>query len=522
MMNQSKYQLLIIAVASLLVLLANSWGYPIYILDEVKNAQCAKEMLLSDNWIVPTFNGELRTDKPPLHYYFIMVGYQIFGFNPLGARFFSAIFGTLTILSTFIITKKYVNEKAAKVAAVVLLSSIGFVAEYHLSVPDPYLIFFLTGALFSYFHYTKSKKNLYLYLMYMAMGFAFLTKGPIGVLFPILGIFFYMLAKKQLKVRNIKKLKIFWGVIIILIISLPWYVSVHLMTDGAWTEGFFLKHNIGRYTSSNFGHGSGFYLPTLFVLVAALPFSVFLVQSLHKPFKYRLNDLAILSLSYFTIILLFFSLSSNKLFGYVAPLLPFIAIMTGNFLGSVNSSNWKTSKMTWSIGVLLFLCISIPIAGYLAMRDNKELSGINHYGLVLTPLFLGAVVILVFLLKKSLKGIVIAVATSFIFTVNLVFYLLIPKIASENPVKESIELLNKAPKVAYYRGLNSAYVLEYGKVIPRLESKEEVASFLDRNPKAIIITQKKHLKSLGEMKVNEIYRKDDLIDGKVTVILGVE
>src|SRR3982751_4269775 len=76
----------ILAVATLL-LFCRLNAPPIYILDEARNAQCAKEMMERNDWIVPTFNGELRPHKPPLHYYFMQIAYQTFGMNAFAARF---------------------------------------------------------------------------------------------------------------------------------------------------------------------------------------------------------------------------------------------------------------------------------------------------------------------------------------------------------------------------------------------------------------------------------------------------
>lgn len=61
---------LILFFLSLTLLLLNLDKPMIYILDEAKNAECAREMLVSGNYVVPYFNGQLRTDKPPLHYFF--------------------------------------------------------------------------------------------------------------------------------------------------------------------------------------------------------------------------------------------------------------------------------------------------------------------------------------------------------------------------------------------------------------------------------------------------------------------
>ncbi|HET6540195.1 MAG TPA: glycosyltransferase family 39 protein, partial [Chryseolinea sp.] len=74
-----KLRFYIIVVLSIVVYSSNLGGFSIYILDEAKNASCAMEMMQRDDLIVPTFNGKLRTDKPPLHYYFMIASYKAFG-----------------------------------------------------------------------------------------------------------------------------------------------------------------------------------------------------------------------------------------------------------------------------------------------------------------------------------------------------------------------------------------------------------------------------------------------------------
>src|ERR1051325_9156340 len=84
------------------VLLFSGLGSPpVYILDEARNAQAAREMMQRNDMVVPTFNGELRPHKPPLHYYFMQIAYRAFGMNAFAARFFSAVFGWLTIWITW-------------------------------------------------------------------------------------------------------------------------------------------------------------------------------------------------------------------------------------------------------------------------------------------------------------------------------------------------------------------------------------------------------------------------------------
>ena len=77
--------LAIILTLAALTAFANIGGLDVYALDEAKNAEAARAMYVSGDYVVPMYNGELRTDKPPLHYYFMVAGYSIFGINPVGA-----------------------------------------------------------------------------------------------------------------------------------------------------------------------------------------------------------------------------------------------------------------------------------------------------------------------------------------------------------------------------------------------------------------------------------------------------
>ncbi|MCF8308686.1 MAG: glycosyltransferase family 39 protein, partial [Bacteroidales bacterium] len=121
---QYKYLYPLLIIIAYFLLSANDGGSNIYILDEAKNSECAREMMERGDWVVPTFNYELRTDKPPLHYYFMMMGYSIFGSNEFGARFFSSVFGVLTILITFFYIRKFVGYRQALLSSVILLSSL--------------------------------------------------------------------------------------------------------------------------------------------------------------------------------------------------------------------------------------------------------------------------------------------------------------------------------------------------------------------------------------------------------------
>ena len=243
---------------------------PIYILDEAKNAECAREMLTNGNNIIPTFNGELRTDKPPLHYFFMMGAYKFFGQTAFAARFFSAVMGLLTVLITYLYSKKFLNAIVGFCAALVLGCSTHVLFEFRLAVPDPYLIFFVTLGIFSGFSWLQTNKSSDLYLTAAALAFATLAKGPVAIALPAL-CFLVWIAFKKKYWSQLFSWPVLVGVFLYAVIALPWYYAVYKATNGTWIRGFFIEHNLNRFSDPQEGHGGLFILTILFILIGLLP-----------------------------------------------------------------------------------------------------------------------------------------------------------------------------------------------------------------------------------------------------------
>ena len=126
----------LVCLLALLSVGSNFWGFPIYILDEAKNAACAMEMMQRGDWITPTFNGVLRTDKPPLHYFFMIASYKVFGVSPFSARLFSVVMGMFTVACVYFFVKRMINERSAFYSSLILVCSLYFVGQFHLAVLD--------------------------------------------------------------------------------------------------------------------------------------------------------------------------------------------------------------------------------------------------------------------------------------------------------------------------------------------------------------------------------------------------
>ena len=113
-----------------------------------------------------------------------------------------------------------------------------FLFEFRLSVPDPYLIFFITLGLFSGFTWLQESKVVQLYLAAFALGMATLAKGPVALALPGLCLLVWVVITKKWKTAFT------WHLIpaflLLCVVTIPWYYAVDKATDGAWTKGFLL------------------------------------------------------------------------------------------------------------------------------------------------------------------------------------------------------------------------------------------------------------------------------------------
>jgi len=495
--------------------MANIGGSSIYILDEAKNSTCAVEMLQRGDLIVPTFNHELRTDKPPLHYFFMMLSYIIFGINPFAARFFSAVFGALTMLLTFLFVRRFASSKAAWWSVFVLLSSIHLSIQFHLAVPDPYLIFFITSSVYFFYLALKDKRWKYLLALYVSIGLGALAKGPIAIGLPGLIFLLFLIFSKRFKSREIKQLKPFLGSIIVLIIALPWYVLVHLKTNGAWTEAFFMKHNLGRFASPMEGHGGLFFMTVLFVLAGLFPFSAFIVQALKKAFQQRKNDFFLLNLVAGFTIVVFFAISRTKLPNYTIPAYPYFAILIGLWICQLD---FKTARLNASMIVLLVIGLIIPPTLFVVMKYFPNLSFVNTLAWYFIPLPIGFLLAFLSSMKGRKKAALYLIGATTMMTSLMFFCQVFPKVDQQNPVSQSIDLL-KGKELRYYERYNPAYCFYIHHEIKRIDSNDFTA-FFEKYPNGVIISTKKEIDELRLPKPIKIsFSKHNLFEPRTTVLV---
>jgi 4-amino-4-deoxy-L-arabinose transferase-like glycosyltransferase len=495
----------------------NNGGISIYFLDEAKNAECAREMLEEGDLLKPTFNYTLRHDKPPLHYFFMMGSYLLFGINEWSARFFSALFGALTLFITFLYTRKFLNARVAFYACLILLSSIHLNIQFHFAVPDPYFIFFLCWSFFLFYSALTTGKQRDILLMYVSIGLAVLAKGPAGLLLPGLVFLLYLIVTRQFTWTQIKNLSPFTGAAIVLLIVLPWFILNGVETNGVWTKDFFLRHNLYRFTNEMEGHGGIFLVPFFYVFAGMLPFIFFIIPAIKPIWKAGNTSCLFYFLMVALSLIVFFSLSQTKLPNYTVPAYPFLAIVIAWYLTDVSKTR-KSIIRAW-MWILFVLMVLVPVGGYFALRSDPVLRSAAPWAWWLSVLPAGSLGALILQTRKKTEASLRTLGYTFILASVLFFLLVFPAVDKHNPVAKSLPVL-KNKEVAYYKKFNPSYSFYLKRKIPEL-NEDEIPSFFENNPGGVLISTQRHIEELHlPEEYTILFSGKDLFENPVTVLVS--
>ncbi len=490
----------------------------IYILDEAKNAECAREMLVSGNYIVPTFNGRLRTDKPPLHYFFMAASYKLFGVSAFSARFFSAVFGVLTILIVWLFTSRFINRRAAVFSTLALLASLHFNLQMRMAVPDPYLVFWMTASLMAFFIFLVNGRPGWLVVLYVGLGLGILTKGPVAVALPGLAMLVFLVWRRRLSWRVIRAFRIPAGLLIVLAVTLPWYWMNYQATDGVWLREFFFRHNFGRYSDTMEGHGGFFLLPLLMVVVGLLPLGAFSVSAALSAYRAREKDVLRFCLVVVAVVIVFFSFSQTKLPNYTVPAYPFLAVLVGYFLDRLSGIR-HIRQVRYGYLFYTIVACAIPAGVYFGLTSDQSMNQYSSLWVWFTALPAGALTGWYLIFKNERLAMVWVTAASFMVTNMLFFLFAYPAVYEKNPVNSSLDLLKSRPHLVSYRILNPAYIFNLRRTVPYVNSVSELKQFLDRHPGAAVISRKSYQAEIeAQTGLQPVFEQKDTFENPTTII----
>jgi 4-amino-4-deoxy-L-arabinose transferase-like glycosyltransferase len=381
-------------------------------------------------------------------------------------------------------------------------------------VPDPYLIFFNTLSLFSAFAYFKENKFGWLALSAVSFGLGILAKGPVALALPGLAILCWLIWDKRWK--RIFHWHMLTAAIIILVVSVPWYILVHQATDGEWTKGFFLEHNVGRFSEPMEGHGGFFLIVPLFVLLGLLPSSAFFGEALKK-FKPTYNDSFLrFALCVFLAFLVFYSVSGTKLPNYPMPCYSFLAIILGYFI--MNAINGKSKTILYPFIILIAINVALLIGLYFGIKNEIETKGYENNAAILLLLTLTAIISILIYKQKGFKASMISLLVGYTIFNFAFFNYLYPVIYNNNPLSKTLKKIKQYDNVVSYKIFHPSFTYYLPERVTVFENVDSLSQYLSQN-NALILTRQALLQDISILKLDTVAIHHDLFENSTTALM---
>jgi len=359
--------------------------------DESRYIQATVQMLETKDFVNINFLESPRLKKPPGIYWLQAISAvgikNIFFLDsaPIWAfRIPSAIGASVSIWITFLLGQLLFGRAQGLIAALLLMSSPIVIMESHIAKTDSVLLALFLCALYilvKIVFYADKKlpkpSDITIFAFWIIMSFTFLIKGPIALVILLLTIISYKVLKEPI---NFKDLKPIMGIILFMLIILPWFILINSGNNNDVLFNTIKKDMLLKLVSVQESHGAppGSYL--LSSMLTAWPIALFIIPSALWCFKNKDNKSVKFLLCSLIPSWLFFEIIPTKLLHYVLPLLPSFAILTAAMIiSSVKGIKFRSISENYIfkfLSALPFLGGAIIAAGiiYIGNRYGEGLT----------------------------------------------------------------------------------------------------------------------------------------------------
>ena len=332
-----KTHILLIAllVAAAVPYVVNLGVSSIWDANEAFYAQTPREMIEAGDYVTPTFNFQLRMNKPVLSYWNVALSYRLFGISEWSERLPIALGALVIIATAYGLGHLLGGTTAGLLAAVVLAASPRLLLLARRIIIDIHITMWM-GLVLLFFGLSETRparRRLYLSLMYCAAGFGVLTKGPVAVFLPAVVFFIYLASQKRL--GDLRHMMLPTGALISLAIAAPWYYLLYREHGWDYIGAFIFGENLGRYAEAVGEQSRGvlFYLPVM--LADLFPWSALIPAAIWWAARRKFQDrIARLLIIWISTIVVFFSLSGTKEDLYILPIVAAEAALIGAMLSA--------------------------------------------------------------------------------------------------------------------------------------------------------------------------------------------
>ena len=461
-------------------------------------AETPREMIEANDWLNPTFDYHERLNKPPLSYWVVGASYKLFGISETAERLPIVLGAIVMVAIAYGLGRFVFSPQAGMFAAIGLATSPRFLMFSRRIIIDVYLAMFMSLALLLFVLAEKhpNRRRLFLTLMYACLGLAVITKGPVAIALPAVVLIVYLLFYRRL--RSLRDMMLPIGIIVILLIVLPWYLAIYAQFGWSHIRTFIFNDNLSRYTQPFWGPRRNVFFFLRFLMGDFFPWSLFLIPlawlGIRRIWRSRHNKVArnetnqltsrlsSLLVIWAVIIILFFSFSRSKEDLYILPVYPAVAALVGNFLAglSLDSATSQRHAIRWTTLILGGIIAVVTVGAWYLFGPRAQpyqLAGASAMAFVGIVGGLSAVAMAA--LKKTRPAVLTTafalIACNFIFVVKV-----LPDLERYRPVRSLCEVISSeaSPEslVGYYRAAYPSMVFYLRRPIFEYYLENEIVS----------------------------------------------
>jgi 4-amino-4-deoxy-L-arabinose transferase-like glycosyltransferase len=429
--------------------------------NEAFYAQTPREMIETGDYVTPSFNFQLRMNKPVLSYWNVAASYHLFGISEWSERLPIAIGAVVIIGTAFALGRLLGGAYAGLFAALVLATSPRIVLLARRIIIDIHITMWmgLVLLLFALAEARPQWRRLYLCLMYVAAGFGVLTKGPVAVFLPAVVFFIYLLSQKR--PGDLRHMMLPTGALISLSIVVPWYYFLYREHGWEYIGSFIFGENLGRYADAVGEQSRGllFYIPVM--LADLFPWSLMIPVALWRAIRGGQQDrLRRLLVVWIAAIVVFFSLSGTKEDLYILPIAPAEAALIGALLaraieGALSSfdeaqgtsvDEAQDRAVAWVAGAtaVLLLVTGSAALWVFGVTDRYALDGGAPVGAAALVGGLGG---FAWLFRRRMFASVVTMATSVVVMVWCIVLCTLPDFERYKPVKPFSDIIRSRASI---------------------------------------------------------------------------
>jgi 4-amino-4-deoxy-L-arabinose transferase-like glycosyltransferase len=355
------------------------------------HAEAAREMMVRNDWVTLHINDGFRyLEKAPLMYWTVAASFKLFGVHDWSARLPIALGVLALLLVIYRLGRRIYGEEGGLYSALALATGFGPFIFTRILIPDMMVGLWLALG-FDFFLTTLEQERPSRWLCWgiaATMALNVLSKGLIGLVFPIGTFFLYLLLTRNL--RHLLKLRLLSSFVVFLLIAAPWHLLAGFRNPAqGQARGFFwfyfVNEHFLRYLNKRYPNDYDTVPLLLFwglMLLWLMPWTAFVLQALrqvpHKIGDWRVGLTkqqrgTLLFALWALLVLLFFSFSSRQEY-YVIPGVPGLALLLGGWLAretaSVPDSSERRSGRLSSVALMVLGVIACMAAVALAVQSQ--------------------------------------------------------------------------------------------------------------------------------------------------------